>query len=310
MTSHRRDLLATRAAQSLGAGAALAPFVPLLNASGQEMVFPKRLLLFFSPDGTVVRRPQRQVDRLEAAGDGDGVHAALDPLAARAVQVEDRHPLGPEDERGRRRRRSTRSAWRGCGRARRCTSRPATRTSTAATASAPAGAAARPIDQIIAAAQRRRTPRTSAPPTDAMQETPYRTLELGAQCAEPHSMHRMIYKGDNQPIHPETNPLAAFDRLFPTGSTTTPPPSATAAATARKRAQLDALMSQVEKLRGARRRRRRCRRSRRTWAACARCRRASTRRRRRSAARRPRPRRRRRWSATRTARRSAPTRPR
>jgi hypothetical protein len=81
-----------------------------------------------------------------------------------------------------------------------------------------------------------------------MQETAYRTLELGAQCAEPHSMHRMIYKGDNQPIHPEINPLAAFNRLFP--ATTMPqPPSATTQATARKRAQLDALMSQVERLR-------------------------------------------------------------
>ena len=38
--------------QSLGLSAALAPFVPLLNASGQEMKRPKRLLLFFSPDGS------------------------------------------------------------------------------------------------------------------------------------------------------------------------------------------------------------------------------------------------------------------
>ncbi|HEX4351758.1 MAG TPA: DUF1552 domain-containing protein, partial [Polyangiales bacterium] len=44
----RRKFLA-----SIGAGTALAPFIPLLNASGQEKSFPKRLLLFYTPHGTV-----------------------------------------------------------------------------------------------------------------------------------------------------------------------------------------------------------------------------------------------------------------
>ena len=120
----------------------------------------------------------------------------------------------------------------------------------------------------------------------------------------------MIYKADNQPIHPEINPLAAFNRLFPTGSAHAPAAVGDGRATARKRAQLDALMSQVEKLRarvgseempkidahlgGLR-----------TLVDAPQ--RADDDRR---AARRPRPRRRRRWSATKTARRSAPTRPR
>jgi hypothetical protein len=47
-TWSRRKLLA-----SLGASAALAPFVPLLNASGQEPTIPRRLILFFTPHGTV-----------------------------------------------------------------------------------------------------------------------------------------------------------------------------------------------------------------------------------------------------------------
>src|SRR5690242_10404866 len=38
--------------KSLGVSAALAPFVPLLNASGQEAKRPKRLLLIFTPDGS------------------------------------------------------------------------------------------------------------------------------------------------------------------------------------------------------------------------------------------------------------------
>jgi hypothetical protein len=44
----RRQVLA-----SLGASVAAAPFLPLLNASGQEATIPKRLVLFFTPHGTV-----------------------------------------------------------------------------------------------------------------------------------------------------------------------------------------------------------------------------------------------------------------
>ena len=40
----RRQVLA-----SLGAGAALSPFLPLLNVSGQEASIPRRLVLFFTP---------------------------------------------------------------------------------------------------------------------------------------------------------------------------------------------------------------------------------------------------------------------
>src|SRR6476469_4906313 len=43
----RRALL-----RGLGVGAGLAPFVPLLNVSGQEARRPKRLLLVYSPDGS------------------------------------------------------------------------------------------------------------------------------------------------------------------------------------------------------------------------------------------------------------------
>jgi hypothetical protein len=44
----RRPLL-----QLLGAGAALSPFIPLLNASGQEAGPPKRLVILYTPHGTV-----------------------------------------------------------------------------------------------------------------------------------------------------------------------------------------------------------------------------------------------------------------
>src|SRR5262249_18453734 len=87
-------------------------------------------------------------------------------------------------------------------------------------------------------------PRT---PHDPMQETPYRTLELGVQCGEPHSVYRMIYKGDNNPLHPETNPLAAFNRLF---GSAVGDPAAAARTQAEQGAILDLLKGDLGRLRG------------------------------------------------------------
>jgi hypothetical protein len=232
--------------RSLGAGAALSPFLPLLNASGQEMVFPKRLLLFYCPDGTssiddngaiVDWKPQGT----ETAFTFQAMHAALEPHKAKIVVpwgmkmsaggAGQEHAFGMS------------GLWSG-----------ATLHPPGAGADFDGGNGNRTgwgsgpsIDQLVAAASGAECP-YQRPPTDAMQETPYRTLELGVQCMAPHSMHRMIYKGDNQPIHPETNPRAIFDRLF--GMPITPPtPDDQAQATARRRAQLTTLMSQVERLR-------------------------------------------------------------
>lgn len=46
----RREFLA-----GLGATAALSPFIPLLDAHGADALFPKRLILFFTPQGTYQR---------------------------------------------------------------------------------------------------------------------------------------------------------------------------------------------------------------------------------------------------------------
>jgi hypothetical protein len=232
--------------RTLGAGAALSPFLPLLNASGQEMVFPKRLLLFYSPDGTasiddngaiVDWKPQGT----ETAFTFHAIHAALEPYKAKIVVptgmrfsaggAGQEHAFGMS------------GLWSG-----------ATLHPPGAGADFDGGNGNRTgwgsgpsIDQTIAAASGPECPYQRTP-TDAMQETPYRTLELGVQCLAPHSMHRMIYKGDNQPIHPETNPRAVFDRLF-SMPIDMPDPGAGMAATARRRAQLTTLMSQVERLR-------------------------------------------------------------
>jgi hypothetical protein len=110
------------------------------------------------------------------------------------------------------------------------------------------------VDQLIAAANGAEAPYQRAA-DDPQQETPYRTLELGAQCTQPHSMHRMIYKGDNQPIHPETNPKAIFDRLFTGTAAPTAPASDPGAAPSPavvldqlRLRKLDLLMSEVETL--------------------------------------------------------------
>src|SRR5262245_42130525 len=76
--------------RGLGAGAALSPFLPLLNASGQEMVFPKRLLLFFSPDGTAsIDENGAIVDWKPQGTETDfafhAIHSALEPHKAKIV---------------------------------------------------------------------------------------------------------------------------------------------------------------------------------------------------------------------------------
>jgi hypothetical protein len=229
----------------IGASALLSPFLPLLNASGQEPLFPRRLLLFFTPDGTasidhggavVNWKPQGT----ETAFTFHDIHQPLEPFKSKIVvpwgMSMSAGGAGQEHAFG------MAGLWSG------------------ASLHEPSGDAnfdggngqrtgwgsAATIDQIVASASSPETPYLSAP-TDTVQETAYRTLELGAQCAEPHSMHRMIYKGDNQPIHPETNPLAAFNRLF--GGPIQEDPQTAEHAKARQLAELDLLMREVETLR-------------------------------------------------------------
>src|SRR5882672_10364846 len=76
--------------KGLGAGAALGPFLPLLNASGQEMVFPKRLLLFYSPDGTSSVDHNGMVINWSPVGTETSftfhsIHAPLEPFKSKIV---------------------------------------------------------------------------------------------------------------------------------------------------------------------------------------------------------------------------------
>src|SRR5690606_2532592 len=105
------------------------------------------------------------------------------------------------------------------------------------------------IDQIVAKASGPEAPYAQAADSGS-QETLYRTLELGSQCQEPHSMHRMIYAGNDQPIHPEVNPRAAFDRLFANldlDGSETPSPTTSAASLGRAQS-LELLIAETQRL--------------------------------------------------------------
>lgn len=204
----RRRILA-----SLGLGAAAAPLIPLLNASGQGLdpVAPKRLLLLYTPDGIAARDYNTAVDwrptGSETEFDFHFVHQPLTPmkhkiavpwgLTLSAAGAGEAHAHGMA------------GLW------------------TGATLNGPSGNATfdggnghltgwgsgPSVDQLIAQASGPGLPYVQ--PKDAMtQETAYRTVELGAQPGDPTSLTRMIYSEANSPVHPEASPKAAFDRLF------------------------------------------------------------------------------------------------
>lgn len=215
----RRQLL-----QSLGLGAAMGPLLPLLNASGQEALLPKRLILLFSPDGIAAKDWNTSVNWRPSGTETDftlhPVHAPLEPYKSRIVVpwgltmtaggAGEAHAYGMA------------GLWSG-----------ATLHTPSEGADFDGGNGNRTgwgsgasVDQIVAQAFGANCPYTRSP-SDAAQETPYRSVALGVQCGQPTSVTRMTYSGDNQPIHPEVSPKAAFDRLFknvtPTGTATEDP---------------------------------------------------------------------------------------
>ena len=202
----RRQLL-----KSLGLSAAASPLLPLLNATGQENTRPKRLLLVFTPDGAAALDWNNPIDWKPQGSETDfTLHAMHQPFAAHQSKVIIPHGLTmTANGAGEAHAFGMAGLW------------------TASTLNGPSGDAdfdggngnrtgwgsGTSIDQIVANASGSTTP-YSVDPSDASQETAYRTVELGVQTGNPTSLNRNIYGGENSPIHPETNPRAAFDRLF------------------------------------------------------------------------------------------------
>src|SRR5262245_61335508 len=186
MNLQRRHLL-----QGIGATGALAPFVPVLNAAAGERGFPRRLVLFFTPHGTIWdnwKPTGTETDfvlgpilkPLERHKKKINVLANLEILAP---GVGAPHTKGPS------------LLW---------TASPLLNDKTFTRAGGCGGLhfgwnSGPSVDQVIARA-------LGAP-------TPYRSIELGVRAGHSHPAARMIYARARQPLPPESNPHSLLERL-------------------------------------------------------------------------------------------------
>jgi Protein of unknown function (DUF1552) len=182
----RRALLS-----GLGASAALSPFLPLLEAEGQEAT-PLRLILWFTPHGTVYdnwKPSGGQTDFtlspiLKPLEPYRGKLNILDGLRIQADGVGAPHTKGPP------------LLW---------TASPLNDDMTFTRADGSGGMyhgwnSAPSLDQVIL--------------SKLGATTPYKSLEFGVRSGGNHPGSRVIYTGSQTPLAPETNPWAAFKRLI------------------------------------------------------------------------------------------------
>lgn len=182
----RRALLS-----GLGATAALSPFLPLLEAEGQEAT-PLRLILWFTPHGTVYdnwKPSGGQTDFalspiLKPLEPYRSKLNILDGLKIQADGVGAPHTKGPP------------LLW---------TASPLNNDMTFTRADGSGGMyygwnSAPSLDQVIL--------------SKLGATTPYKSLEFGVRSGGNHPGSRMIYTGSQTPLAPETNPWAAFKRLI------------------------------------------------------------------------------------------------
>lgn len=247
MSPRRRSVRLPRRSvlQALGLGAAASPLLPLLNASGAEGVFPKRLLLVYEPDGAPALDYNSVVDWKPQGSSPDftlsEIHAPLEPIRHKLVipwglkltagGAGENHAFGMA------------GLW------------------TASTLQAPSAGAdfdggngnrtgwgsGPSIDQVIAKAFGPTLPYQRAV-DDPAPETAYRTVQLGVECLNPTSLNRMIYDGADTPLHPEVSPQAAFERLFRNvmpGATMEPMTEPDLAAAEKERARQKAVVDLV-----------------------------------------------------------------
>ncbi|MDX2020468.1 MAG: DUF1552 domain-containing protein [Deltaproteobacteria bacterium] len=181
----------------LGVSAAVAPFLPLLNASGAEAP-PKRLVLFFTPHGTIwdnwvptgtdsaftLSRILKPLERHQKK------IAVLAGLQIKADGVGAPHTKGPS------------LLW---------SASPLLEDQTFIRADGSGGRffgwnSSASIDQVIA--------------QKIGLTTPWKSLEFGVRSGGSNPASRMIYAAPKQPLAPEANPYAMFDRLFGARSST------------------------------------------------------------------------------------------
>jgi uncharacterized protein DUF1552 len=251
--SHRRaEMPRRRLLQALGLGVGIGPILPLLNASGAEATFPKRLLLIYEPDGAPAKDYNSTVDWKPQGSETDftlsEIHKPLEAMRQKllvpwglklsAGGAGENHAFGMA------------GLWTG-----------STLSDPSAGANFDGGNGHRTgwgsgpsIDQVVAKAFGPNNP-YQRPADDASPETLFRTVQLGVECLDPTSLNRMIYSGPDQPLHPEVSPKAAFERLFkgvmPAMPSATPATDDSAAKEAtRQRSVINLVAADLMRLRG------------------------------------------------------------
>lgn len=187
--------------QLLRGSLACAAAIPLLDATrarGQAGAFPRRLLVFYTPNGTI--GPEWRPNGGERDFTLGRILAPLAPYREQLLVLGGVNMALADAGFGS-------HHTRGVGGL--LTGRPILQGSFESAGPPTAGwASGISIDQHIA--------RSLAPPT------PFRSLELGVQVVDAEVRGRLSYSGASQPLPPIESPYAAFDRIF-AGATSTPP---------------------------------------------------------------------------------------
>ncbi len=219
----RRGALSRRALlKSLGLGAAAGSLLPLLRAGAQNAMYPQRLILFWTPHGTVY-------ERWKPSGGNDlQFGPILAPLQRHRAKVNvldglriqhSRVPAPPHTE-------GMSLIW---------TASHLGEGKTFAPQGFPIDWVEGPsVDQVVA--QR------------IGSSTRFRSLELGVHAGGSSPTSRMIYAGKGKPVQPEGDPARAFDRLFAAQSAQPGADSAQALRLAKRRSVLDLVANQLGSL--------------------------------------------------------------
>jgi hypothetical protein len=215
----RRALL-----KGLGLTAAASPFLPLLDATGQTAAPPKRLVLFFTPHGTIW-------DKWRPTGTETAftLSPILAPLAAHQSRLTVIAGLGiPDKGVGAPHTKGPSLLWSGSTLA-----DDGTFNRTDCSGGCTYGWNTAPsIDQLVVNALK--------------PATTFKSLQFGVRCGGNNPASRMIYTGAQQPLAPETDPWAAFGRIF----TAPAAPNALAKLQAERKSTLDVAAAELAALRG------------------------------------------------------------
>jgi hypothetical protein len=176
----------------LGAATALSPFIPLFNASGQESGVPKRLVLFYTPHGTVWNRWKPT---------GTATNFTLSPILKPLERHQSKLTIlaglnMPDAGVGAPHTKGPSLLWGGStllddGSFQRSDCSGGCTFGWNSTPS---------IDQLIIQA--------TSP------STAYSSLQFGVFCGGSRPQSRMVYTAAQKPLDPEVDPWAAFGRLF------------------------------------------------------------------------------------------------